>query len=161
MALRVGLPLVANVGWGLALLLVFPKLAYPLRPTMLIVPDLGYLVVASGLAALIWGVLRTVLVYVALRRRDESRARTSFSAGGHRSASRKVSKRGDREETSSHRILRPGMRPHLVGCSRYCGFAAARPRRPFGPALAVIIMAAVLSGRFGVKALRPETCILA
>jgi CubicO group peptidase (beta-lactamase class C family) len=73
MALRVGLPLVVNVGWALALLLVFPKLAYPLRPTMLIVPDLGYLVLASGLTALVWGVLRTVLVCVALRRRDESR----------------------------------------------------------------------------------------
>jgi steroid 5-alpha reductase family enzyme len=31
----------------------------------------------------------------------------------------------------------------------------------FGPALAAIIMAAVLGGRSGVKALRPETCILA
>jgi CubicO group peptidase (beta-lactamase class C family) len=72
MALRVWLPFVTNVGWGLALLLVFPKLAYPLMPTMLIVPDLGYLVVASGLAALTWGILRTVLVYIALRRRSAS-----------------------------------------------------------------------------------------
>ena len=55
MALRVGLPLIANLGWGLGLLLVFPQLAYPLRPTMLIVPDLGYLVVASALMALTWG----------------------------------------------------------------------------------------------------------
>jgi hypothetical protein len=37
---------------------------------MLIVPDLGYLVVASGLAALTWGNLRTVLVYLALHRRN-------------------------------------------------------------------------------------------
>jgi CubicO group peptidase (beta-lactamase class C family) len=73
MALRVWLPFVTNVGWGLALLLVFPKLAYPLQPTMLIVPDLGYLVVASALAALTWGILRTVLVYIALRRRGASR----------------------------------------------------------------------------------------
>ena len=72
MALLVGLPLVANVGWGLALLLVFPKLAYPLQPTMLIVPDLGYLVVIGGLAALTWGVLRTLLLYLALRRRATS-----------------------------------------------------------------------------------------
>ena len=42
-------------------------------PTMLIVPDLGCLVLASGLTALVWHVLRTVLVYVALRRRDESK----------------------------------------------------------------------------------------
>ena len=70
MALRVGLPLVANLGWGLGLLLVFPQVAYPLRPTMLIVPDLGYLVVASALMALTWGILRTVLAYFTLRRRQ-------------------------------------------------------------------------------------------
>jgi CubicO group peptidase (beta-lactamase class C family) len=81
MALRVGLPFVTNVGWGLALLLVFPKLAYPLQPTMLIVPDLGYLVLASGLTALVWGVLRTVLVYAGIRRRDESKpAQSSIPA---------------------------------------------------------------------------------
>ena len=81
MALRVGLPFVANLGWGLGLLLVFPQVAYPLIPTMLIVPDLGYLVVASGLAALTWGILRTVLVYIALRRRGASRpAQTSTPA---------------------------------------------------------------------------------
>ena len=73
MALRVGLPLIANVGWGLGLLLAFPQVAYPLRPTMLIVPDLGYLVVASGLAALTWGIVRTVLVYFALHQRDASK----------------------------------------------------------------------------------------
>ena len=72
MVLRVGLPLLANLGWGLGLLFVFPQIAYPLMPTMLIVPDLGYLVVASSLAALTWGILRTVLAYFALRRRDAS-----------------------------------------------------------------------------------------
>ena len=77
MALRVGLPLIANLGWGLGLLLAFPQVAYPLMPTMLIVPDLGYLVVASALAALIWGILRTVLAYVALRRRDASKTAQS------------------------------------------------------------------------------------
>jgi len=70
-ARRVWLPLVTNVGWGLGLLLAFPQIAYPLKPTMLIMPDLGYLLVASGLTALTWGVLRTVLAYFALRRRDE------------------------------------------------------------------------------------------
>jgi hypothetical protein len=59
----------ANIGWGLGLLLVFPQVAYPLKPTMLIVPDLGYLVVACGLAALTWGIVRTVLGSFALRRR--------------------------------------------------------------------------------------------
>ena len=83
MALRVGLPLIANLGWGLGLLLVFPQVAYPLRPTMLIVPDLGYLIVASALVALTWGVVRTVLAYLAL-------------AGGNR------------EEASGDRVFRPG-----------------------------------------------------
>jgi hypothetical protein len=73
MALRVGLPLIANLGWGLGLLLVFPQVAYPLTPTMLIVPDLGYLVVASGVAALTWGTLRTALVSIALHRPDTSK----------------------------------------------------------------------------------------
>ena len=77
MVLRVGLPLLANLGWGLGLLFVFPQIAYPLTPTMLIVPDLGYLVVASSLAALTWGILRTVLVYFALRRRDASKPEQS------------------------------------------------------------------------------------
>lgn len=73
MALRVWLPLTANLGWGLGLLLAFPQVAYPLMPTMLLAPDLGYLVVASGLTALTWGILRTVLVYRALHRRDASK----------------------------------------------------------------------------------------
>jgi CubicO group peptidase (beta-lactamase class C family) len=75
LGLRVGLPLLANVGWGLALLLAFRQIAYPLMPTMLIVPDLGYLVVASGLVALAWGIARTVLVYFALRHRDPAKSR--------------------------------------------------------------------------------------
>jgi hypothetical protein len=73
MALRVGLPLIANLGWGLGLLLVFPQIAYPLMPTILIVPDLGYLVVASSVAALTWGILRTTLVSIALHRPDASK----------------------------------------------------------------------------------------
>jgi hypothetical protein len=80
MALRVGLPLIANVGWGLGLLLAFPQIAYPLMPTMLLVPELGYLVLTSGLVALTWGVLRTVLVYVALRRHASKSAQSSVPA---------------------------------------------------------------------------------
>jgi polyferredoxin len=90
MVLRVGLPLLANLAWGLGLLFAFPQLAYPLMPTMLLVPDLGYLVVASGLAALTWGTLRTVLVYLALRRRDALKPAQSSvpsTAGGSREMS--------------------------------------------------------------------------
>ena len=73
MILRVGLPSMVYLGWGLGLLLVFPQIAYPLMPTILIVPDLGYLVVASSLVALTWAILRAVLMYSALRRRDVSK----------------------------------------------------------------------------------------
>src|SRR5215210_2648657 len=67
-ALRVGLPLVLNVGWGLFMLIGYPRLLYPLSATMLLVPDLGYLVVVSGVVALSWGIVRTVLAYIALRK---------------------------------------------------------------------------------------------
>lgn len=73
-ALRVGLPLVSNVGWGLFMLIGFPQLLYPLSPTLLIVPDLGYLVVVSGVVALSWSILRTVLAYLALRKGGTPRA---------------------------------------------------------------------------------------
>jgi CubicO group peptidase (beta-lactamase class C family) len=66
-ALRVGVPLVLNVGWGLFMLIGFPQLLYPLSLTLLLVPDLGYLVVVSGVVALSWGIVRTVLAYFALR----------------------------------------------------------------------------------------------
>src|SRR5215210_3409087 len=67
-ALRVGLPLVLNVGWGLFMLIGYPSLLYPLSATMLLVPDLGYLVVVSGVVALSWGIVRTVVAYIALRK---------------------------------------------------------------------------------------------
>src|SRR5215210_8388918 len=73
-ALRVALPLVSNVGWGLFMLIGFPKLLYPLSPTLLIVPDLGYLVVVSGVVALIWGIGRAVLAYFALRQSGTPKA---------------------------------------------------------------------------------------
>jgi hypothetical protein len=72
-ALRVGLPLVLNVGWGLFMLIGFPNLLYPLSLTLLLMPDLGYLVVVSGVVALSWGIVRTVLAYIALRQRGSQR----------------------------------------------------------------------------------------
>jgi hypothetical protein len=68
MVRRVWLPLVTNLGWGLFLLLALPQITYPLRPTLLIVPDLGYLIAASAGIALTWALVRTVLVYSTLRR---------------------------------------------------------------------------------------------
>ena len=65
---RVVLPAAASLCWGLGLLIIFPKLAYPLAPTLLIVPDLGSLIVVSSVIALAWGVVRALLAYLALRR---------------------------------------------------------------------------------------------
>jgi CubicO group peptidase (beta-lactamase class C family) len=70
LGLRVVLPSVVYIGWGLALLIIFPALAYPLAPTLLIVPDLGYLIVVSSVLALVWGIARVPLAYLTLRRRD-------------------------------------------------------------------------------------------
>jgi hypothetical protein len=77
MALRVGVPLVLNVGWGLFMLIGYPQILYPLTPTLLLVPDLGYLVVVSGVVALSWGILRTVLAYIALRQSRTPKASRS------------------------------------------------------------------------------------
>jgi len=70
LGLRVALSSVICIGWGLGLLLIFPALAYPLAPTLLIVPDLGYLIVVSSVVALVWAIVRPPLTYITLRRRD-------------------------------------------------------------------------------------------
>jgi CubicO group peptidase (beta-lactamase class C family) len=69
LGLRVALSSVVCLGWALGLLLIFPALAYPLAPTLLIAPDLGYLIVVSSAIALIWGAARPPLTYITLRRR--------------------------------------------------------------------------------------------
>ena len=71
LGLRVALSSVVCIGWGLGLLLIFPALAYPLAPTLLIVPDLGYLIVISSVVALVWGIARPPLTYITLRRRND------------------------------------------------------------------------------------------
>ena len=39
-------------------MIIFPALAYPLTPTLLIMPDLGYLILISNVVALGWGIAR-------------------------------------------------------------------------------------------------------
>ena len=58
LGLRLGLSSAIHLGWGLGLLIIFPALAYPLEPTLLIVPDLGYLILISSVVALVWGIAR-------------------------------------------------------------------------------------------------------
>jgi MFS superfamily sulfate permease-like transporter len=72
--IRVGVPLVSNLAWGLFMLIGFPQVLYPLSLTLLLVPDLGYLVVVSGAVALSWGIVRTVLAYLALRQSGTPKA---------------------------------------------------------------------------------------
>ena len=68
------LPLFLNLVWALITLIVLPKIMFALPLTILAtgLPDLGYTLMASGLIALVWGVLRTVLVYTASRRRSQA-----------------------------------------------------------------------------------------
>ena len=70
LGLRLALSSAIHLGWGLGLLIIFPALAYPLPPTLLIVPDLGYLILVSSVVALVWGLARAPLAYVALRRHE-------------------------------------------------------------------------------------------
>jgi hypothetical protein len=58
----------------LLMLIGFPQLTYPLSLTRLRMPDLGYLVVVSGVVALSWGIVRTVLAYLVLRQSGTPKA---------------------------------------------------------------------------------------
>jgi CubicO group peptidase (beta-lactamase class C family) len=64
---HIALPLVLNLLWALFILVGLPRIFAPLPALTLGIPDLGYMLVASGLAALGWGILRTALAYFALR----------------------------------------------------------------------------------------------
>ena len=67
-ALRVGLPLVLSFLWALLSLAVAPVvLQFPLKGLMLM--DFGQLLLLSGALALVWGIMRTILVYLVLRGR--------------------------------------------------------------------------------------------
>jgi hypothetical protein len=70
LGLRLALSSAIHLGWGLGLLIIFPALAYPLAPTLLIVPDLGDLIVISSVVALVWGIAWPPLTYFTLRQRD-------------------------------------------------------------------------------------------
>jgi CubicO group peptidase (beta-lactamase class C family) len=67
-AVRIGLPLVCNVVWSLIALVGVPMLfGLPLSYIRYAAPDFGTLLVASGVIALGWSFVRSVLAYVALR----------------------------------------------------------------------------------------------
>jgi hypothetical protein len=65
---RIFLPLVLNILWAIAVLVGLPKVFGASLPVLVTgMPDIGAVLVASSLIALVWGALRTALVYFALR----------------------------------------------------------------------------------------------
>jgi hypothetical protein len=73
---QIVLPLILILLWALITLLLLPKMIFGLPLTIFAtgLPDLGYTLLVSGLLALGWGVLRTVVLYSASRaqRKEES-----------------------------------------------------------------------------------------
>ncbi len=67
---RVVLPLISNASWGLIILVGLPRVFAPLPVLIVGIPDLGPLLIGSGVVALGWGIIRTVLVFRALRTRS-------------------------------------------------------------------------------------------
>lgn len=64
---HLALPLLINLGWGLCALL-WPKVfAAPLSYALYAIPDFSYLLLISGVVALAWAVIRTVLLLRLLR----------------------------------------------------------------------------------------------
>ena len=62
-----GVPLACNLAWGLITLVGTTLIRLPLRFLMLGAPDVGYLLLASGVIAVGWGVARTALAWWMLR----------------------------------------------------------------------------------------------
>jgi hypothetical protein len=74
-AVRIGMPLLCNVGWGLVALVGVPTFfGTPLSFIVTMAPDFGYTLAASGVVALGWSILRTALALRVLRKRGATRA---------------------------------------------------------------------------------------
>jgi CubicO group peptidase (beta-lactamase class C family) len=71
---HVAMPLACNLAWGLIALIGTTLIRLPLGFLILGAPDVGYLLLASGVVALGWGLLRTVLALRVLRKRGATRA---------------------------------------------------------------------------------------
>ena len=56
-----------SLGWAVLVLVLVPKqLGLPLLTLAQGLPDLAYLLLASGAVALVWGIVRTVWAYAVL-----------------------------------------------------------------------------------------------
>jgi CubicO group peptidase (beta-lactamase class C family) len=74
---RLGLPLLANLGWGLFALVGLPAFfGAPLSYCLYVAPDLFSVLLVSGTVALAWAVVRTALVWQIVRERSTPDAAT-------------------------------------------------------------------------------------
>ena len=74
---RIGLSLVLSLAWAVPVLVLAPKqLGLPLLTLAQGLPDIAYLLLASGAVALVWGIARTAWAYAVLHgaRRSEGTA---------------------------------------------------------------------------------------
>jgi CubicO group peptidase (beta-lactamase class C family) len=79
-AVRIGLPLLCNVGWGLFTLVSVPTIFHvPLSFLRYIAPDFGTTLLVSGMVALGWGITRTA-VLLWMRRAVEHRTTVATRA---------------------------------------------------------------------------------
>jgi CubicO group peptidase (beta-lactamase class C family) len=71
--MQIWLPLIVNLAWGLLALVGIPRLlGVPLSIMQYLVPAFGYTLLVSGMVALGWAVVRTVLAFIALRSAKQS-----------------------------------------------------------------------------------------
>jgi CubicO group peptidase (beta-lactamase class C family) len=71
--LHIGVPLAANLTWGLLALVGIPRfLGAPLSIMQYLVPAFGYTLLLSGMVALSWAIVRTILMCFALRGAKQS-----------------------------------------------------------------------------------------
>jgi hypothetical protein len=69
-ALRLALPLLCNLGWGLFALAGLPALfGAPLSYCLYVAPDLFSILLVSGMVALVWGIARTLLLWKLIHQR--------------------------------------------------------------------------------------------
>jgi CubicO group peptidase (beta-lactamase class C family) len=80
--LRIGLLLALSLGWGVLVLVLLPKqLGLPLLRVAQGLPDIAYILLVSGVAAVCWGIVRTAWAYIVLRnlRRYEGTAQVALA----------------------------------------------------------------------------------
>lgn len=77
---QIALALALNLTWALLILIVLPKLfvGVPLLVFVTAIPDLGYILLVSGVVALVWSIVRTVWAYSVLRKSGAASSQMGF-----------------------------------------------------------------------------------